>query len=104
MALAKGELERASLCIDQLLGKYDELKLRHLKPGILHLKARVALAAGNKEEAYLTLCNVLAISDEMGVHRNVWEMRWALSELETERGNEDSQTITKGGSSKKSRT
>jgi hypothetical protein len=34
LALAKGELARASGCIEQLLGKYDELKLRHLKPGI----------------------------------------------------------------------
>ena len=87
LALSQGELARAAGCIDQLLGKYDELKLRHLKPGILHLKSKVALAAGNKEEAYQTLRNALASSDEMGAHREVWEMCWALRALETERGN-----------------
>lgn len=42
---------------------------------------------GKKEEAYQALCNTLATSDEMGGHRGVWEMCWALSALETERGN-----------------
>ena len=88
LALAQIDLERAAHCIDQLLGKYDELKLRHLKPGILLLKSRVALAAGDKEEAHQTLCNALALSDEMGAHRDVWGMCWALRELETDRANE----------------
>lgn len=79
---------KTTCCIDQLLGKYDELKLRHLKPGILLLKSRVALAAGNNEEAHQTLYNVLALSDEMGTHHDVWGTCWALRELETERANE----------------
>src|SRR5207247_3203059 len=60
LALAKGELDRAARCIAQLLGKYDELNLRHFKPGILYLRAKVELAAGNKEQAYQTLCDALA--------------------------------------------
>ena len=35
LALAQGELTRAARCIEQLLGKYEELQLRHFKPGIL---------------------------------------------------------------------
>lgn len=46
LALARGELNRATRCVEQLLGKYDELKLRHFKPGVLYLKARIELAAG----------------------------------------------------------
>ena len=88
LALAQGELDRAARCIEQLLGKYEELKLRHFKPGILFLRARVELAAGNKEDAHQTLCDALTLSDEIGAHREVWEMCWALSQLETERGNE----------------
>jgi hypothetical protein len=92
LALAQGELARAAHCIDQLLGKYDELKLRHLKPCILFLQARVELAAGKKENAYQTLTNALARCDEMGAHRDVWAMCWALSELEIERGCESAAT------------
>jgi hypothetical protein len=62
--------------------------LRHLKPGILYLQARVELAGGHKEEAYRMLSNALALSDEMGARREVWEMCAALSNLEAERGNE----------------
>ncbi len=81
------ELDRAARCVEQLLGKYDELKLRHFKPGILYLRARVSLAAGNNEAAYKTLCDALALSDEIGAHREVWEMWAALSKLEAQRGN-----------------
>jgi tetratricopeptide (TPR) repeat protein len=86
LALARGELARAARCTDQLLGKYDELKLRHFKPGILYLRARVELAAENNDQAHQTLSDALALSDEMGAHREVWRMCWALTELETERG------------------
>ena len=88
MALAKGELDRAERRTEELLGKYDELRLLHFKPGILSLRARIELAAGNKGDAYKTLRDALTLSDEMGVHREVWEMCAALSRLETERGNE----------------
>jgi tetratricopeptide (TPR) repeat protein len=88
LALAQGELDRAARCVHQLLGKYEELKLQHFKPSVLYLQARVELAAGNKEDAHKTLCDALALSDEIGAHREVWEICWALSQLETERGNE----------------
>ncbi len=95
LALAQGELGRAARCIEQLLGRYDELKLRHLKPCILFLQARVELAVGKKENAYQTLTNALALSDEMGAHRDVWAMCWALSELEIERGSKSVATQLK---------
>jgi tetratricopeptide (TPR) repeat protein len=88
LALATGELDRAARCIEQLLEKYDELNLRHYKPGILYLRARVESADGKKEAAYQTLSDALALSDEMGAHREVWAMCSMLSELEAERGNE----------------
>lgn len=88
LALAQGELDRVARCVHQLLGKYEELELRHFEPGILFLQARVQLAAGNKEDAYQTLCDALTLSDEMGAHRNVWEMCAVLGKLEAERGNE----------------
>lgn len=88
LALATGELDRAKRCVEKLLGKYEELSLHHFKPGILFLRARVELAARNKENAHQTLCDALALSDEMGAHREVWKMCWALSQLEIERGNE----------------
>jgi len=88
LALAQGELDRAQNCVQQLLGKYEELRLCHFKPGVLFLRARVELAAGNKKDAYETLCDALALSDEMGIHREIWEMCWALCLLETEWGNE----------------
>jgi tetratricopeptide (TPR) repeat protein len=87
LALVQGDLTRATRCIDQLLAKYDELNLRHFKPGILYLRAKVELAAGNKVEAYRTLSDALALSDKMGARREVWEMCAALSKLEAERGN-----------------
>ena len=82
LALVQGELARAARCIEQLPGKYNGMNLRHLKPGILYLRARISLAAGNKEEAHKTL------SDEMDTHREVWAMCSALSKLEMKRGNE----------------
>jgi tetratricopeptide (TPR) repeat protein len=88
LALAQGQLARAARCVGQLLGKYDELKLRYFKPGVLYLRARVSLAAGNKEEAYQSLSEALTLSDELGAHREVWAMCWELSQLEAERGNE----------------
>ena len=88
LALAQGELDRATRCVHQLLGKYKELKLQHFKPSVLYLQARVQLAAGNKENASQTLCDALTLSDEMGAHRGVWEMCATLGKLEAERGNE----------------
>ncbi|MBE0670897.1 MAG: AAA family ATPase [Anaerolineales bacterium] len=88
LALSKGELDRAKLCAEQLLERYEELNLGHFKPSVLYLHARVELAAGNKENAHKTLCDALALSDEMGVHREAWEICWALGQLEIERGNE----------------
>ncbi len=41
-----------------------------------------------KEAAYQTLSDALALSDDMGMHREVWKMCWALGQLEAERGNE----------------
>jgi tetratricopeptide (TPR) repeat protein len=87
LALAQGELDHAADCVCKLLGKYDELKLCHFKPGILYLRAKIELAAGNKDAAYQTLTDALALSDEMGAHREVWEMCAALEKLEAERGN-----------------
>lgn len=46
------------------------------------------MAAGKKENAYQTLANALSLSDEMGAHREVWGMCWALIGLEIERGSE----------------
>lgn len=88
LALAQGELDRAARCVSQLLGKYQELGLRHFEPGILFLRARVQLAAGNKKDAHQTLCDALVLSDEMGAHRGVWEICATLGKLEGERGNE----------------
>jgi len=87
LALAQGELDRAADCVEQLLGKYDNMKLRHLKPGILYLRAKIELAAGNKDAAYQTVTDALASSDEMGAHREVWEMCAMLEQLEVKRGN-----------------
>lgn len=88
LALAHGELDRAARCVGQLLGKYEKRKPQHFKPGGLYLRARVELAAGNKENAHQALCDALATSDEIGARRDVWGMCWALSQLEMERGNE----------------
>ncbi|HJW89671.1 MAG TPA: AAA family ATPase, partial [Anaerolineales bacterium] len=87
LALAQGELARAAGCADQLLEKYEALNLRHLKPGVLYLRARIARAAGKREQAHQTLSDALALSDEMGAHREVWAMCAALGESEAERGN-----------------
>ncbi len=95
LALAQGELDRAARCVHLLLGKYEVLQLQHFKPGVLHLQARVELAAGNKEAAHQTLSNALALSDQISARREVWEMCWALSQLETERGNESVATQMK---------
>ena len=95
LALAHGELDRAARCVHQLLGKYEELKLQHFKPSVLYLRARVELAAGNKEDARQTLCDALTLSDEMGTHRGVWEMCATLGKLEGERGNESAATQMK---------
>jgi DNA-binding SARP family transcriptional activator/tetratricopeptide (TPR) repeat protein len=86
LALANGKLESANHCFKQLLEKFDELKLRHFKPGILFLRAKIELAAGDKENAYQTLCDALVLSDEMGAHREVWEICAALAILEGDRG------------------
>jgi tetratricopeptide (TPR) repeat protein len=96
LALARGELARAARCVEQLLGKYDGMKLRHLKPGVLYLWARVALAEGNKKEAYQALSDALTLSDEMGAHREVWAMCAALGKLEAERGNESASARLRG--------
>jgi tetratricopeptide (TPR) repeat protein len=88
LALAQNDLSRAACCVKQLLDRVDELKLCHLKPGVLFLQARLALAKGDKESAYQALSDALALSAEMGARRDVWALCWALSQLESERGNE----------------
>lgn len=87
LALMQGELDHAADCVEQLLGKYDDMKLCHLKPGILYLRAKIEMAAGNKDAAYQTLTDALALSDEMGAHREVWGMYAMLDQLEAEQGN-----------------
>jgi DNA-binding SARP family transcriptional activator/tetratricopeptide (TPR) repeat protein len=87
LALANGKLECAKHHVEQLLGKFAELKLRHFRPGLLFLRAKIELAAGNKENAYQTLCDALDLSEQMGAHREAWEMCAALSRLEGNRGN-----------------
>ncbi|PKN94686.1 MAG: hypothetical protein CVU44_02430 [Chloroflexi bacterium HGW-Chloroflexi-6] len=87
LALANGELKCANHCVEQLLGKFDELKLRHFKPGILFLRAKIELAAGDTKNAYQTLCDALVLSDEIGAHRETWEMCAVLARLEGESGN-----------------
>jgi DNA-binding SARP family transcriptional activator/tetratricopeptide (TPR) repeat protein len=88
LALANGDLDCANHRVEQLLGKFQELKMYHFKPGILFLRARVELAAGDREKAHQNLCDALGLSDEMGSHREVWKMCGVLSQLEAERGNE----------------
>ena len=95
LALAKGELDRATHCVEQLLGKYDEIKLRHFNSGILYLRAKIELAAGKKDAAHRTLTEALKLTDEMGTHREVWGMCSALEKLEAERGNESIATQMK---------
>ncbi len=46
------------------------------------------MAQGDKLAATRDLQQALALSDEMGAHREVWAMCRALSQLEAERGNE----------------
>ncbi|MBK9603018.1 MAG: AAA family ATPase [Anaerolineales bacterium] len=87
LALAKGELARATRCVDQLLEKFNELNLLHLKPSILYLQARILKAAGNQAEAVQSLTEALALADEMGAHREVWAMCSMLGKLEAEQGN-----------------
>ncbi len=87
LALAKSEFKRAARCVEQLLEKYDKLKLLHFKPGILYLRARVELATGKEAEARQTLFEALALSDSIGSRRKVWEMCMALERLEAEQGN-----------------
>jgi predicted ATPase/DNA-binding SARP family transcriptional activator len=87
LALANGELNRANDCVNQLLGKLDEMQLRQFNPGILFLRAKIELAAGNPKNAYQTLGAALALSDEMGAHHETWKMCATLARLEGDRGN-----------------
>jgi len=87
LALAKGELARATRCVDQLLKKFNELKLLHLKPSILYLQAKISKAAGNQVAAVKCLTEALTLADEMGAHREVWAICSMLGKLEAEQGN-----------------
>lgn len=87
VALARQELERADRRATQLVAKYDQLTLRHLRPDVLHLQARIQMAEGNREAAYTTAIAALNDCDAMGIRRDVWAICQTLSQLESERGN-----------------
>ncbi len=88
LALAQGDVAQAAACAEYLLEKFETQRLRHLLPGVLFFRARIALAQGDKAAARIHLQQAQALSDEMGAHREVWAMCRALSRLEAERGNE----------------
>lgn len=87
MALTRQEVRRAERCVAQLLAKYDQLHLSHLKPGVVYLQARIFLAEGNREAAYTRALAALNACDAMGIRRDVWAICLTLSQLESERGN-----------------
>jgi DNA-binding SARP family transcriptional activator len=86
LALAQGDPARARQIAGQLLRKYDELKLRHLKPEVLTFQARVMRALGNDKSAQDLLTEALALADEMGARRGLWATCWALGELKAGQG------------------
>lgn len=85
LALVQGEHARAKWFLEQLLEKYEHLRLVHLKPAILKLQGKVLRTLGDYDSAYQTLSEALELSDLMGSRREVWAICGALSQLEKER-------------------
>jgi DNA-binding SARP family transcriptional activator len=86
LALAQGDVDQAAACAEYLMENFQKLRLRHLLPGVFFLRARIALAQGNKVAAKKDLQSAHSLSIEIGSRRDLWGICWALAQLEAEQG------------------
>ncbi len=87
LALAQGDRAQAEECVAYLETEFSRLRLRHLWSSGLFLRARVALAEAEKAAAHQDLQAAVAVSDEIGSHRELQGICWMLGQLESAQGN-----------------
>ncbi|MBP7687002.1 MAG: hypothetical protein KA765_03815 [Thermoflexales bacterium] len=88
LALAQGNLAQAEECVAYLETEFNRLRLRHLWPSVLFLRARMALIKEDKVAAYRDLQAAVAVSDEIRSHRELQGICWTIGQLESAHGDQ----------------
>jgi DNA-binding SARP family transcriptional activator len=86
LALKQGEPERALALIDALLAKFHPFIMRPLISEALYLRGQCLMGLGQLEAARKTLLEARAVAEAVGSRRLLWQILFALSQLETDRG------------------
>lgn len=89
LALAQGNLAQAEEYVAYLETEFNRLRLRHLWPSVLFLRARIALVKEDKAATYRDLQAAVIVSDEIGSHRELQGICWTLGQLESAHGHLD---------------
>lgn len=86
LALKQGEPERALALIDALLAKFQPFMMRPLVSEALYLRGQGLMGLEQPEAARKTLLEACAVAEAVGSRRMLWQILFALSQLETDRG------------------
>lgn len=88
MALARGDAARAVAVMDEQIAPARRIGARIFLPELLYLRGRALAQQGDVEAALESLREAHAEAGGMSARRVWWQILAALSEIETQRGNE----------------
>ncbi|HXV43608.1 MAG TPA: tetratricopeptide repeat protein, partial [Anaerolineae bacterium] len=84
LALRQGDYERALAATNVLLATLNQAGMRAHMLEVLYLRGQILGAMGQTEEAYKTLLEAQAQAEAIGSRRMLWQILFALSQLETD--------------------
>jgi tetratricopeptide (TPR) repeat protein len=87
IALAEGNGERAIAAVDALIARLRQLNGRLYLADGLYLRSQALRFLERTDAAYEALVEARTEAEERGARRILWEILFALSQLELERGN-----------------
>ncbi len=85
--LAQEEPQRSLERMEYLVDRMHQAGVRHYLPEGLLLQGKALLALDEPELARAVLLDARKVARETGARRNLWQILWELSQLETAAGN-----------------
>ncbi len=88
LGLAQGDYERVVDRVDGSIDALRQFKVRAWLPHALQYKGRALLGQGRTDEAHDLLIEARAEAEALGSRRILWEILYALSQVEARRGSD----------------